>query len=125
MNNVMAIALGAACGACLRWVLGLLLAGTASWLAMGTLAANWIGAFMIGVFAGWDQVLPEISPHIRLLAVTGFLGGLTTFSGFSLEIVTLLQAQRYAAATAAVSLHLFGSLLLTMLGIWCVQYFRG
>ncbi len=120
----MAISLGAAFGACLRWVLGLLLAGTASWFALGTLAANWIGAFIIGVFAGLDTVLPDISPQVRLLVVTGFLGGLTTFSGFSLEIVTMLQAQRYAAAMATVSLHLFGSLLLTMLGMWCVQYFR-
>ncbi len=125
MANIAAVSLGAAAGACLRWGLGLLLADAATAFAAGTLAANWLGGFAIGIFAGWDAGWPGITPQLRLWMVTGFLGGLTTFSGFSLEIVTMMQQQRYADAAVTVSLHLFGSLALTALGIWCMQMWRG
>ncbi len=125
LANIAAVSLGAAAGACLRWGLGLLLADAATAFAAGTLVANWLGGFAIGVFAGLDGVWPGITPQLRLLVVTGFLGGLTTFSGFSLEIVAMMQQQRYADAAVTVSLHLFGSLVLTALGIWCVHAWRG
>ena len=106
-------------------MLGLLLANVFTAFALGTLAANWIGAFAIGVFVGLDNWWPGITPQMRLLLVTGFLGGLTTFSCFSLEIIAMLQEQRYVTALMTAALHLFGSLVLTALGIWCMQGWRG
>ncbi|MDO5073558.1 MAG: fluoride efflux transporter CrcB [Neisseria animaloris] len=124
LNNLSAIIIGAAFGAVLRWALGLWFAHTLSWAAFGTLAANWLGAYIIGVAAAVSELFPALSPHWRLLLITGFLGSLTTFSGFSLEVVGMLQMQRWGAAAATSSLHLFGSLLLTVLGMTTVQMFR-
>ena len=90
LYDITAVALGAVFGALLRWLLGLMLADTVSWFALGTLAANWFGGFLIGIAAELVG-----NPHWRLLLITGFLGSLTTFSGFSLEIVGMLQAQRW------------------------------
>ncbi len=119
LYDMTAVALGAVFGALLRWLLGLILADTVSWFALGTLAANWFGGFLIGIAAELVG-----NPHWRLLLITGFLGSLTTFSGFSLEIVGMLQAQRWAAAAATASLHLFGSMLFTVLGIYLAQCFK-
>ena len=69
--------------------------------------------------------MSDALPRVPVNLVTGFLGGLTTFSGFSLEIITMLQEQRYATALMTTALHLFGSLMLTALGIWCMQGWRG
>lgn len=113
------IALGAVFGAIIRWLLVLCFSPAAAPFAIGTLAANWIGALLIGIFAEWIQ-----HPQWKLLLITGFLGSLTTFSGFSLEMVALMQAQRWAAALAASALHVFGSLALTASGIWLVQWFK-
>ena len=116
MLSVAAICVGACIGALARWGLGLWLnaGGLIPW---GTLAANLIGGYLIGVCIATFQALPQIDPAWRLLLVTGFLGALTTFSTFSAEVVGLLQQDRYALALGTASLHLFGSLLLTLAGI--------
>ena len=123
--NVAVIVVGAAFGALMRWTLGLWLASHAAWLSLGTLMANWIGAYIIGVAASLTEFWPAFPPHWRLLLITGFLGSLTTFSGFSLEVVGMLQSQRWGAAVATSALHLFGSLLLTVLGMATVSALRG
>ena len=122
MLQVIAICIGASAGALLRWSLGLWLSpgGLIPW---GTLAANLIGGYLIGVCIATFQALPQIDPVWRLLLVTGFLGALTTFSTFSAEVVELLQQGRYALALGSASLHLFGSLLLTLAGIKTVLLF--
>ena len=88
--------------------------------AWGTLAANLIGGYLVGVCVGVFQQLPELDPVWRLALVTGFLGALTTFSSFSSEVVGMLMQQRYALALGTASVHLAGSLLLTVAGIWTV-----
>lgn len=116
MLNVFVICVGASLGALARWRLGLWLSsgGVLPW---GTLAANWIGAYVMGVCIAVFQTLPHIDPVWRLALITGFLGALTTFSSFSAEVVELLLQQRYLLALGSISLHLFGSLLLTVLGL--------
>lgn len=116
MLSVIAVCLGASLGALARWGLGLWLSpgGLLPW---GTLAANLIGGYLVGVCVATFQSMPQIDPVWRLLLVTGFLGALTTFSTFSAEVVAMLQQQRYALALGTASLHLFGSLLLTVAGM--------
>lgn len=116
-SQLFALITGAAFGAILRHLFSL-------WFALGTLAANWLGAYLIGILAALLPLFPDLPPHWRLLLITGFLGSLTTFSGFSLEVITLLQAQRWGAALATASLHLFGSLALTVLGMATVHGLR-
>ena len=87
----------------------------------GTLAANLIGGYLIGICVGIFQNLPQLDPAWRLLLVTGFLGALTTFSTFSAEIVGMLQQGRIFLALGTASLHLIGSLLLTYLGLMTVK----
>ncbi len=122
MLNVVAICLGASAGALARWCLGLWLSAGHG-LPWGTLAANLIGGYLIGVCIGVFQLVPQLDPVWRLALVTGFLGGLTTFSSFSAEVVTMLQQQRYLLAAGTTGLHLFGSLLLTVLGMHNATYF--
>lgn len=121
MLPVIAICIGASAGALGRWGLGLWLSpgGAIPW---GTLAANLIGAYLIGICVAVFQALPQLDPAWRLALVTGFLGSLTTFSSFSAEVVTLLAQQRYALALGTAGLHLAGSLLLTVAGIWTANH---
>jgi CrcB protein len=114
--SVIAICIGASIGALARWGLGLWLSpgGLIPW---GTLAANLIGGYLVGVCMAVFQALPALDPVWRLALVTGFLGALTTFSSFSAEVVSMLQQQRYALALGTAAVHLFGSLLLTVAGI--------
>jgi CrcB protein len=116
MGSVLAICVGACAGALARWGLSLWLnpAGLIPW---GTLAANLIGGYLVGACVATFQSMPQMDPLWRLLLVTGFLGALTTFSTFSAEVIAMLQQERYALALGTASLHLFGSLLLTMAGI--------
>ena len=116
MWSVIAICIGASVGALARWGLGLWLSpgGMIPW---GTLAANLIGGYLVGVCVAVFQALPQLDPVWRLALVTGFLGALTTFSSFSAEVVGMLQQQRYALALGTAAVHLFGSLLLTVAGI--------
>ncbi len=116
----LAIALGAVLGAWMRWGLGLLLNPLFPTLPLGTLAANLIGGYLIGAAITVFQINVELPAELKLFFVTGFLGALTTFSTFSAEVVTLIRSAQYAWAFAAASLHLFGSLLMTGLGIWTV-----
>lgn len=122
MLAILAICIGACAGALARWQLGvwlnpgtLVIAGTT--LPLGTLAANLIGGYLVGVCLGVFQTLPQLDPAWRLLCVTGFLGALTTFSSFSAEVVTMLGQERYALALGTAALHLLGSLVLTVAGL--------
>ncbi|MDP3166750.1 MAG: fluoride efflux transporter CrcB [Hydrogenophaga sp.] len=117
MPSVIAICLGACVGALARWRLGLWLTTPGSLLPWGTLAANWVGAYAIGLSVAFFNAQPQLDPVWRLAIITGLLGALTTFSTFSAEVVTLLQQGRLVLASGVASLHLVGSLLLTWLGL--------
>jgi CrcB protein len=112
-----AIGLGAAIGAWLRWGLGMWLNPITPELPMGTLAANLIGGYLVGLAVAFFMHNASLSPEWRLFIITGFLGGLTTFSTFSAETVTLLVRGQYAWGTAIIAAHLGGSLLMTVLGM--------
>ena len=119
---VIAICIGASVGALARWGLGLWLSpgGLIPW---GTLAANIVGGYLIGVCIAVFQAMPQLDPVWRLLLVTGFLGGLTTFSSFSGEVVGFMLQQRYALALGTALVHVAGSLLMTVAGIKTAAYF--
>ncbi len=112
-----AIGCGAALGAWLRWGLGIWLNPQFPTLPFGTLAANLIGGYLIGLAVAFFMQHPSLPPEWRLLIITGFLGGLTTFSTFSAETVTLLLRGQYAWTIGIVFAHLGGSLLMTLFGI--------
>ena len=116
MLTVLAISIGASLGALARWGLSLWLTpgGIIPW---GTLAANLIGGYLIGVCIAAFQSMPHLDPVWRLALVTGFLGGLTTFSSFSAEVVTFLIDARYGLAAVTATLHVLGSLLMTVAGL--------
>ena len=115
--SFIAIGVGAACGAWLRWGLGLWLNPALPELPIGTLSANLIGGYLIGLAVAFFMQHPGLSAEWRLLIITGFLGGLTTFSTFSAETVTLMLRGQYGWGMGIVAAHLGGSLLMTMLGI--------
>jgi CrcB protein len=126
MLTVIAICIGASVGALSRWQLGLWLNPTSAGLMpLGTLAANLIGGYLVGLCVGVFQQLPDLDPVWRLALVTGFLGALTTFSSFSAEVVAMLQQGCYALAAGTSGVHLFGSLALTLLGLKSVAMFWG
>lgn len=114
--NWLAIGLGAAIGAWLRWGLGLWLNPVHGELPLGTLAANLGGGYLIGLLVALFSSYPEIAPEWRLFAITGFLGGLTTFSTFSAESMLLLQRGEYMWAAGHSLLHLIGSVLCCIAG---------
>ena len=116
MLTVLAICIGASLGALARWGLGLWLT-SGGLLPWGTLAANLVGGYLIGVAIAAFQAMPQLDPVWRLLLITGFLGGLTTFSSFSAEVVEFLMAGRYGLALLTAGLHVLGSLAMTMLGL--------
>ena len=122
---VLAIALGAAIGALLRWYLGLKLNSLMPTVPPGTLAANLVGGYIIGVAVAYFASAQGIAPEWRLLIITGFCGGLTTFSTFSAEVVTLLQEGRLAWAMGAVAVHVGGSLAMTLLGLFSGNWLMG
>ena len=117
------IGLGAALGAWARWVLGLWLNPLFAQVPMGTLAANLIGGYLIGVAVAVFHIHVDLAPEIRLFCITGFLGGLTTFSSFSAEVVSMLMQQRYTLALMTATIHLLGSLLLTVAGMKSASLF--
>jgi len=119
---VVAISIGASLGALLRWWLAMRLNGLFPAIPPGTLAANLIGGYIIGVAVAFFGLYAQIPPEWRLLVITGFCGGLTTFSTFSAEIVTLLQQGRALWALAGAAVHLFGSLVATLAGIGTVVW---
>jgi fluoride exporter len=124
LYSIAAICTGASLGAVFRWFLGQQLNGLFPTIPLGTLAANLIGGYLIGIAVGFFNEYPLVSPEMRLLVITGFLGGLTTFSTFSAEVVSLLQEGRLGWALGSIGLHVTGSLLLTVLGIMTVSIFR-
>lgn len=123
-NSVIAISLGASLGALLRWFFGLRLDGILPELPLGTLISNLVGGYIIGVAVAYFAVMPELAPEWRLFIITGFCGGLTTFSTFSSEVVTLLQQEQWTWALATVGAHLTGSLLMTVLGMATYMWVR-
>lgn len=116
MHAVFAICLGACVGALARWQLGLWLNHPHTFMPWGTLAANLIGGYLVGLILAWAHHA-DLAPVWRLMLVTGFLGALTTFSSFSAEVVEMMLADRWGQALATVALHLLGSLTMTFVGI--------
>ena len=120
----LAIGFGAACGAWLRWGLGLWFNPVMPELPLGTLSANLLGGYLIGLAVAFFTHYQGLSPEWRLMIITGFLGGLTTFSTFSAETVTLLLRGQYAWGSAIIASHLGGSLLMTVLGIQTFKWLQ-
>ncbi|MCX7674045.1 MAG: fluoride efflux transporter CrcB [Thiobacillaceae bacterium] len=120
-----AIGIGAALGAWLRWGLGLALNALYPSIPMGTLVANLLGGYLVGLALAWFAQHPGLAPEWRLFVITGFLGGLTTFSTFSAEVYTLLARAQFGHALAAMGLHLAGSLAMTALGVLTWRGLRG
>lgn len=123
-KSVFAIAVGAALGALLRWQLGLKLNSLFPSLPPGTLSANLIGGFLIGLAVAYFAQSPNIAPEWRLLIITGFCGGLTTFSTFSAEVTTLLSDGRTSMAMGSIAIHVIGSLTMTMAGLASWQWLK-
>lgn len=124
-GGLAAVGVGAAIGAWLRWLLGLLFNTAVPALPLGTLAANLVGGYLMGLALGVFMAGGNgLSPELRLFLTTGFLGGLTTFSTFSAEAVTLLSRGEYGWASLHLLSHVAGSLLMTGLGLLTVQLLR-
>jgi len=123
-KSIVAVCVGACAGALLRWVLGAQLNNLLPAIPPGTLAANLIGCYVIGLAIAFFAGYPAIAPEWRLLIITGFCGSLTTFSTFSAEIVTLMQQGRVLLACTSAATHLFGSVLTTIAGIGTVLWAR-
>lgn len=122
MHAVFAICLGACVGALARWRLGLWLNHPGAFMPWGTLAANLIGGYLVGLILAWAHHA-DLAPFWRLMLVTGFLGALTTFSSFSAEVIEMALADRWGAALTTAALHLLGSLALTWAGIQTARFF--
>lgn len=123
-KGIAAVSLGSSVGALLRWWLGTRLNAHFPPIPPGTLAANLIGGYVVGVAVALFATYTAVAPEWRLLVITGFCGGLTTFSTFSAELVSLLQQGRGTWALAAAAAHLGGSLLMTLAGIGTVVWAR-
>ncbi|MBS0438131.1 MAG: fluoride efflux transporter CrcB [Proteobacteria bacterium] len=119
--SVFAVGIGAFAGAVLRWLFGIWFNPLLPTLPLGTLAANLLGGFIIGCALGVFTQFQSLSPELRLFVTTGFCGGLTTFSTFSAETVTLFLRQQYAWAITTVSAHLLGSLAMTLAGLFLMR----
>jgi fluoride exporter len=116
-----AVGVGAALGAWLRWGFNVWLAPRSGAWALGTIAANLVGGYLVGVAVAYFALRPDLPPEGRLFVITGFLGGLTTFSAFSAEVTGLLARGDLLAGTGLAAVHLFGSLLLTAAGFATVR----
>lgn len=116
-KSIVAIALGASLGALLRWVLGVKLNNLLPNIPPGTLVANLVGGYIIGLAIAYFAQIPNLAPEWRLFIITGFCGGLTTFSTFSAEVVSLLQQGKIAWSLGEIAVHLVGSLLMTLAGM--------
>ena len=119
--NFLAIGLGAMLGAWARWLLGVWLNPLFPTMPLGTLAANLLGGYLIGAAVTVFHLNAEFPPELRLFFITGVLGALTTFSTFSAEVVALIQRGDYGWAAGSAATHLFGSLLMTGLGILTIN----
>jgi fluoride exporter len=123
-KSVAAIAIGASLGALLRWWFGVKLNGLFPTIPPGTLAANLVGGYVIGVAVAFFSTFSALPPEWRLLVITGFCGGLTTFSTFSAELVTLLREGRVLWAFAGMAIHLGGSVLMTFAGMATLSWVK-
>jgi fluoride exporter len=123
-TSFIAIGIGAALGAWSRWGLGLLLNPLLVAVPLGTLVANLIGGYLVGVAVGVFHLHVSASPELKLFVITGFLGGLTTFSSFSAEVTERLLAGQFGTGAALALVHLLGSVLLTFLGLYTVGAHR-
>jgi len=119
--SVFAVGFGAFAGALLRWGFGILFNPLLPALPLGTLVSNLLGGFVIGAALGVFNQFQSLPPEVRLFVTTGFCGGLTTFSTFSAETVTLMLRQQYGWTAAIISAHVLGSLLMTLAGIGAVR----
>jgi CrcB protein len=124
-RSIVVISIGASSGALLRWWFGTRLNDFFPTIPLGTLAANLLGCYVIGGAIGLFTSYSSIAPEWRLLVITGFCGGLTTFSTFSAELATLVQQGRAMWLCAAIFTHVCGSLLMTFAGIGTVAWARG
>ena len=116
-SGLIAVGGGAAAGAWLRWWLGMLLNPIFPTLPLGTLAANLLGGWLMGLAMGFLSHYESLPPEMRLLLTTGFLGGLTTFSTFSAETATLMLRQQYGWTAVTIAAHVIGSVLMTLVGM--------
>jgi CrcB protein len=121
---IVAIAIGSIAGGLLRWLFSMQFNALYPAIPPGTLLANLVGGFIVGVAVAYFASAPGIAPEWRLLIITGFCGGLTTFSSFSAEVVNLLMQGRLALAAGAVAVHVAGSLTMTFAGILSWQWFQ-
>ena len=119
--SFLAIFFGAGFGALLRAAFNLVTVNAASVIPLGTLMASLVGGYLVGIAVAFFGSNPNLSPEWKLFVITGFLGGLTTFSSFSAEVVSFLQRGEYTWALGTALLHLVGSLVLTFLGIFTYQ----
>ncbi|MFI4865523.1 MAG: fluoride efflux transporter CrcB [Steroidobacterales bacterium] len=121
----LAVGIGAALGALLRWRLGVWLNAVFPTIPFGTLASNLIGGFIMGLCMEYFSRNAGVPPELRLATTTGFLGGLTTFSTFSAETSVLLLRRDYLWSAAIIGVHVAGSVLLTIAGVYCVRLLFG
>jgi CrcB protein len=121
LKSLLVIAVGASLGAWLRWILGMKLNALFPAIPPGTVVANMVGGYIIGLAIAFLAASPSLCPEWRLLIITGFCGGLTTFSTFSAETVALIQEGRLLWALGSISLHVVGSLAMTAAGLLSYQ----
>jgi fluoride exporter len=124
-HGLISVGVGAILGAWLRWGLSLAFNAVVPMLPLGTLISNLIGGYSIGLVLGYMEHVQALSPEIRLFLTTGLLGGLTTFSTFSVETSALLLRQEYLWAGIMIGAHVMGSILLTLLGFATVALMKG
>ena len=122
--SILYISIGASLGAVGRWFLGLWLNNLCAFIPIGTLVANWVACYLMGVFMGGFLIFPNVSQEMRLLILTGFLGGLSTLSTLSAELVVLFQHGKLALAGGYLIFNVGGSLILTYLGVMSVSLFK-
>ena len=118
--SILAVGIGGAAGSLLRWLLGIRLNGIFPALPLGTLASNVIAGYVIGVAVAYFARHPGVAPEWRLFIITGLMGGLSTFSTFSAEVVQRLQDGRLGWAAGEIAIHVCASLAMTLLGIGTV-----
>lgn len=123
-KSILAIAIGSVLGGLLRWGLGLKLNSLLPNIPPGTLTANLVAGYLVGLAVAYFAQAPDLSPEWRLLAITGFCGGLSTFSTFSAEIVDLLQRGHLSWAMSAIAVHVTGSVVMTFAGIGTVVWVK-
>lgn len=124
LKSILAIALGSTVGGLLRWFLSLKFNSMFT-LPLGTLLSNLIAGYIIGVAIGYFSNTPQLSPEWRLFIITGFCGGLSTFSTFSAEIIQFFQKGELFWGLSTIAIHVIGSLLMTAIGLASYQWLRG